>query len=147
VTPSRRSTGDGTDFTPTDLLLASIGGCTAIDVDILTSRRAGAEAFEVRVDAEKVRDQDGNRLTDIDVTVRIVFPGGEQGDAARAVLPEAVRRSHDQLCSVGRTVELGNPHRRQDRIGPVPQPCRVPRALECKAWLRSWCCWCGPISA
>ena len=30
-------------------------------------------------------------------------------DAARAVLPEAVRRSHDQLCSVGRTVELGTP--------------------------------------
>jgi uncharacterized OsmC-like protein len=102
-------TGDGTDFTPTELLLAAIGGCTAIDVDILTSRRAEPEAFEIRVDAEKVRDQDGNRLADIEVTFRIVFPGGEQGDAARAVLPGAVRRSHDQLCSVGRTVELGTP--------------------------------------
>jgi putative redox protein len=102
-------TGDGTDFTPTELLLAAIGGCTAIDVDILTSRRAEPAAFEVRVDADKVRDQDGNRLTDIEVTFRIVFPGGEQGDAARTVLPEAVRRSHDQLCSVGRTVELGTP--------------------------------------
>ena len=34
--------GDGTDFTPVELMLAAIGGCTAIDVDILTSRRARA---------------------------------------------------------------------------------------------------------
>ena len=33
-------TGVDTDFTPTELLLAAIGGCTAIDVDILTSRRS-----------------------------------------------------------------------------------------------------------
>lgn len=33
-------TGSGIEFTPTELLLAAIGGCTAIDVDILTSRRA-----------------------------------------------------------------------------------------------------------
>jgi putative redox protein len=25
------------------------------------------------------------------------------------VLPEAVRQSHDRLCSVGRTVEIGTP--------------------------------------
>jgi putative redox protein len=102
-------TGDGTDFTPTELLLAALGGCTAIDVDILTSRRAEPEAFEVGVDANKVRDEGGNHLTDIEVTFRIVFPGGEQGDAARAVLPDAVRKSHDRLCTVGRTVELGTP--------------------------------------
>ena len=35
--------GEGTDFTPVDLLLAGIGGCTAVDVDILTSRRAEPE--------------------------------------------------------------------------------------------------------
>src|ERR1700687_2996523 len=60
--------GEGTDFTPVDLLLAGIGGCTAIDVDILTSRRAGPEKFEVLVDADKVRDDAGNHLTDIVVT-------------------------------------------------------------------------------
>jgi uncharacterized OsmC-like protein len=101
--------GSGAGFTPTELLLAAIGGCTAIDVDILTSRRAEPDRFEVQVDAEKVGGADGNRLTDIEVTFRIVFAGGAHGDAARAVLPEAVRRSHDQLCSVGRTVELGTP--------------------------------------
>jgi uncharacterized OsmC-like protein len=37
-------TGGDADFTPTELLLAAIGGCTAIDVDILASRRAEPEA-------------------------------------------------------------------------------------------------------
>ena len=100
-------TGEDGDFTPTELLLAAIGGCTAIDVDILTSRRAPAESFSVDVGAEKVRDDEGNRLTDITVTFRVAFPAGDDGDAAREVLPQAVQRSHDRLCTVGRTVELG----------------------------------------
>jgi len=101
--------GGGTDFTPVDLLLAGIGGCTAIDVDLLTSRRAEPDAFEVRLDAEKIRDETGNHLTDILITFRIKFPAGERGDAARALLPDAVKKSHDRLCTVSRTVELGTP--------------------------------------
>jgi putative redox protein len=102
-------TGGDADFTPTELLLAAIGGCTSIDVDTLTSRRAEPESFEVVVDANKVRDEAGNRLTDIEVTFRITFPAGEQGDEARAILPDVVKKSHDKLCTVGRTVELGTP--------------------------------------
>ena len=102
-------TGAGTDFTPTELLLAAIGGCTSIDVDILTSRRAEPDAFEVSVDAEKVRDEGGNHLTEIVVTFRLAFPDTSQGDEARAVLPDAVRKSHDRICTVGRTIELGTP--------------------------------------
>jgi putative redox protein len=105
----RVSSGAGTDFTPVDLLLAGIGGCTAIDVDILTSRRAEPDAFEVAVDAEKVRDEAGNHLTDIVVTFRVRFPEGAPGDKARALLPDAVSKSHDRLCTVSRTVELGTP--------------------------------------
>jgi putative redox protein len=102
-------TGGGESFTPTELLLIAIGGCTAIDVDILTSRRAEPESFQINVDADKVRDEGGNRLTNIEVTYRLRFPAGEAGDAARAVLPDAVQRSHDRLCTVGRTVELPTP--------------------------------------
>jgi len=102
-------TGDETDFTPVELLLVSIGGCTAVDVDLLTSRRAEPDSFEIVVGAEKVRDTAGNHLTDLQVTFRITFPDGEQGDQARAVLPDAVRKSHDRLCTVSRTVELGTP--------------------------------------
>ncbi len=101
--------GEGDSFTPVDLLLAGIGGCTAIDVDILPSRRAEPERFEVLVDAEKIRDDAGNHLADIVVTFRITFPGGEQGDKARALLPDAVKKSHERLCTVSRTVELGTP--------------------------------------
>jgi putative redox protein len=100
--------GDGR-FTPTELLLAAIGCCTAIDVDILTSRRAEPESFHVSVEADKVRDTSGNHLTGIEVAFNIVFPAGAAGDAARAVLPDAIRKSHDWLCTVGRTVELGTP--------------------------------------
>jgi putative redox protein len=102
-------TGDGTDFTPVELLLVAIGGCTAIDVDILTSRRAEPDSFSVDVGAEKIRDAGGNRLTDITVTFRVRFPQGEGGDKARALLPDAVRKSHERLCTVSRTVELGTP--------------------------------------
>jgi putative redox protein len=102
-------TGAGTDFTPVDLLLTAIGSCTAVDVDILTSRRAEPDRFEIEVGAEKVRDGSGNHLTDITVTFRVIFPDGEAGDKARALLPDAVRRSHERLCTVSRTVELGTP--------------------------------------
>ncbi len=61
------------------------------------------------VDAEKVRDEAGNHLTDIEVTFRITFPGGAQGDEARALLPDVVKKSHDRLCTVGRTVEIATP--------------------------------------
>lgn len=105
----RFGTGGDTDFTPTELLLAAIAGCTAIDVDILTSRRAEPASFLVRAEADKVRDADGNRLTDIQVTFEIAFPAGADGDEARAILPDVVRKSHDRLCTVGRTVEIGTP--------------------------------------
>ena len=101
--------GGETDFTPVELLLVAIGGCTAIDVDLLTSRRAEPDSFEIVVDAEKARDAAGNHLTDLQVTFRIAFPAGEQGDKARELLPDAVRKSHDRLCTVSRTVELSTP--------------------------------------
>jgi putative redox protein len=101
--------GGGTDFTPVELLLVAIGGCTAVDVDLLTSRRAEPDSFEIVVDAEKARDAAGNHLTDLQVTFRIAFPAGEQGDKARELLPDAVRKSHERLCTVSRTVEIGTP--------------------------------------
>jgi putative redox protein len=105
----RFGTGGDAGFTPTELLLAAIAGCTAIDVDILTSRRAEPDRFVVRADADKIRDAEGNRLTGIVVTFQVAFPGGADGDQARAILPDAVAKSHDRLCTVGRTVESGTP--------------------------------------
>ncbi len=50
-------TGDADEFAPVELLLAAIGGCTSIDVDVVTARRAEPEEFAVTVSAESVRDE------------------------------------------------------------------------------------------
>jgi uncharacterized OsmC-like protein len=103
--------GDGgsVDFSPVELLLAAVAGCTALDVEYITGKRAEPVSFTARVRADKVRDDGGNHLTGIEAAFRTVFPDGEAGDAAREVLPSALQRSHDRLCTVSRTVELGSP--------------------------------------
>ena len=101
--------GDGDAFTPVELLLTAIAGCSAIDVDLITSRRAEPTRFEVTMDGEKIRDEHGNRLTDLVLTFRVEFPDDEGGRAAEGVLPRAVQQSHDRLCTVSRTVETGTP--------------------------------------
>jgi uncharacterized OsmC-like protein len=100
----------GTDeLSPVELLLAGIAGCTAVDVDTVTTRRAEPEQFEIEVTADKVKDEHGNHLQDIEVRFRVRFPEGDGGDAAREMLPKLVKRSHDEWCTVSRTVEMGTP--------------------------------------
>jgi putative redox protein len=94
-------------FSPVELLLAAIAGCSAVDVDVVTGRRSPAERFEARVDAEKVRDGGGNVLRDIRLTFDVTFPATEAGDAAREVLPRVIKTSHDRTCTVSRTIESG----------------------------------------
>lgn len=100
-----------TDFSPVELLLAGIAGCSGIDVDALTSRLAEPLSFTMTAAGEKVRDEDGNHMGPITVTVVVEFPEGEAGDRARDRLPDAVARSRDRLCTVSRTVQLPTPVR------------------------------------
>ncbi|MEO7448036.1 MAG: OsmC family protein [Humibacillus sp.] len=102
------TTSSGTDeLSPVELLLAGVAACTAVDVDTVTTRRAEPDDFEIEVTADKVKDEHGNHLTDIEVTFRVRFPDGDGGDAARRILPSLVRRSHEEFCTVSRTVMLG----------------------------------------
>jgi len=103
--------GEGVDpdFTPVELLLAAVAACGAIDVDYITGKRAEPESFDLYVEGEKVRDEDGNHLTNLRVVFDVRFPDGEAGDAARAVLPSAIERSRDRICTVSRTVALPTP--------------------------------------
>lgn len=105
----RMGTGDTADFTPVELLLAAVAGCTGMDVDFITTKRAEPNVFSLTMTAHKVRDDGGNRLTDLRLSFDVRFPDGPEGDAARESLPRAVQRSHDRLCTVSRTVELGTP--------------------------------------
>lgn len=101
--------GEDAQFTPVELLLAAIGGCTAIDADVATTRHAEPDGFTVTVTGDKISDDLGNRMTNLAVTFRVVFPEGPEGDAARAILPRAVKLSHERLCTVSRTVEIATP--------------------------------------
>ncbi|MFI9467181.1 OsmC family protein [Streptomyces sp. NPDC052492] len=103
------STDGGAEFTPVELLLAAIGGCSAADVDVATGRHAEPAEFSVAVTGDKISDEQGNRMTNLRVTFSVAFPDGEGADRARAILPRAVKTSHDRLCTVSRTVELGTP--------------------------------------
>ena len=101
--------GDGDTFTPVELFLAAIGACGGIDVDSITSKRAEPSVFRIRVTGDKIRDEAGNRMVNLAVEFTVAFPEGEAGDAARAVLDRSVQMSHDRLCTVSRTVEVGTP--------------------------------------
>jgi hypothetical protein len=59
--------------------------------------------------ADKVSDEHGHHLVNLVMTFDIEFPDDEAGRAARQILPDAITRTHDRLCTVSRTVELGTP--------------------------------------
>ena len=101
--------GDDPDFTPVELLLAAIAGCTAIDVAHVAGKRAEATSFDLQCHGDKIRDELGNRMTNLTVTVDISFPDGDGGDAARAVLPRTLEQVRDRLCTVARTVAVESP--------------------------------------
>jgi uncharacterized OsmC-like protein len=103
-------TGDDDRFTPVELFLAALGGCSGIDVDLVAGRRAEPARFVVRVRGDKIRDADGaNRLENLEVEFDVEFPAGPDGDRARAAVPRLIQQSHDRLCTVTRTVEQGTP--------------------------------------
>lgn len=111
VTNARGGTlviGDGSDadFTPVELLLAAIAGCSAIDVDFLTTKRAEPTRFEVEATGHKLPE---HLMTDLALRFDVAFDDDEAGRAAQERLPGAVRTSHDRLCTVSRTVEQGTP--------------------------------------
>lgn len=101
--------GEDESFTPVELLLTALAGCSAVDVDFITGKRVEPVSFDATASGTKVRDEQGNHLADIELTFTVRFPPGEAGDRAREMLPRAVQMSHDRLCTVTRTVVLGTP--------------------------------------
>jgi uncharacterized OsmC-like protein len=101
--------GEDSDFTPVELLLAAIAGCSAIDVDFITGKRSEPAQFDVVATGDKIRDEFGNRLINLSLGFDVTFPDDEAGRAAERVLERSVRQSHDRLCIVTRTVEAPSP--------------------------------------
>lgn len=94
-------------FGPVELLLAAVAGCSGVDVDVMTSRRAAPTKFEISSEADYVKNDDGNVLRNITVTFDLEFPEGEDGDKARARIAPAMKSAHDKTCTVSRTLEAG----------------------------------------
>ncbi|MGD7789245.1 OsmC family protein [Propionibacteriaceae bacterium Y1700] len=101
--------GAGVDFTPGELLMAAIAGCSAIDVDHIVSQRAEPEEFVATSSGRKVTDQQGNHFVDLAVEFDLSFPDTEDGARAEAVVQRSIDQSRDRLCTVGRTVQIGTP--------------------------------------
>lgn len=99
--------GEDPDFTPIELLLAAIAGCSALDVEAITHKRTTSTTFTVHAEGHKVRDDDGNHLTGLRVSFDVAFPEGPEGQAARDRVQDAIEMSRDRLCTVSRTVQLG----------------------------------------
>jgi uncharacterized OsmC-like protein len=94
-------------FSPIEMLLAALAACGAIDIDYIVGKRDEPMSFRILAEGNKVRDDGGNHLTDIVVTFDARFEDTEAGTAARDAMPRAVQQSHDRLCTVSRTVQLG----------------------------------------
>ncbi len=95
-------------FGSVELLLAAILGCSSTDADMMTSRRAEPDHFEVVATADKVSGgEDGNILRNIHLSFDLRFPEGEDGDKARARVGAALQTAHEKTCTVSRTVEHG----------------------------------------
>jgi len=100
-------TQDG--FSAVELLLVAVAGCSGIDVDYMTSRRAEPLRFDVTSTATQDKTDEGNILRDVAVTFRLEFPEGEDGDKARDRIDAALKVSHDKTCTVSRALEAATP--------------------------------------
>lgn len=101
--------GQGHDvFSPVELLLVALAGCSAVDLDAATTRHAEPEVFKVGVAADKASDG-GNHLENVQVNFSVRFPDTEEGRAASSMVERVLKLSHDKLCTVSRTLENETP--------------------------------------
>ncbi|HTA63447.1 MAG TPA: OsmC family protein [Bacteroidia bacterium] len=92
--------GHGRGMRPMQLLLAAVGGCSAIDVIlILKKQKQIIESFEVEVDGEREKIEDYNLFRDICLHFKI------KGKVDLDKAERAVKLSIEKYCSVSKTLE------------------------------------------
>jgi putative redox protein len=97
---SKNIGGEESGFRPTQLLLAAVGGCTAIDVImILKKQRQEIESFEVEVDGEKEKIEEYSLFRNIVLHYKL------KGKIDRDKAERAIQLSLDKYCSVSKTLE------------------------------------------
>lgn len=92
--------GENAGFRPMQLLLAAVGGCSAIDVLlILKKQKQEPESFEVEVEGEKVPVEEHSLFREIILHFKI------RGKVDREKAEKAIKLSMDKYCSVSKTLE------------------------------------------
>lgn len=92
--------GHATGFRPMQLLLAAVGGCSAIDVIlILKKQKQIIEDFDVEVEGEREKIGDYSLFRDITLHFKI------KGEVDPEKADRAVKLSLEKYCSVSKTLE------------------------------------------
>jgi putative redox protein len=92
--------GHGKGMRPMQLLLAAVGGCSAIDVIlILKKQKQVIESFEIEVDGEREKIEDYSLFRDICLHFKI------KGKVDFEKAERAIKLSMDKYCSVSKTLE------------------------------------------
>ncbi len=92
--------GHNSGFRPTQLLLAAVGGCSAIDVVmILKKQKQRIDSFEIEVDGEKEKVEEYSLFKDITIHFKL------KGEIELEKAERAVQLSIEKYCSVSKTLE------------------------------------------
>ena len=97
---------------PMQALLASIGACALMDVDVILRKKRLAYA-NLRVECVGARPDEGHPKPFLDV--KLVFR--VDGDVPAKAFEDAVRLSVEKYCSVGATVTKGAPLAFEAQVG------------------------------
>jgi len=92
--------GEGKGMRPRQLLLAAVGGCSAIDVIlILKKQKQEITEFDVEVEGESEKVEHYSLFRDITLHFKI------KGNVDQEKAERAVKLSIDKYCSVSKTLE------------------------------------------
>ncbi len=92
--------GHGKGMRPMQLLLAAVGGCSAIDVIlILKKQKQIIDSFEIEVDGEREKIEEHSLFRDIVLHFKI------KGQVDLIKAEKAVKLSIEKYCSVSKTLE------------------------------------------
>lgn len=102
----------GTTGSPVQHLLASLGACALMDVDIIL-RKKRLTFSNLRVECVAQRPDEGTPkpLLDVKLLFRV------DGDVPTKAFDDAVRLSVERYCSVGETIRKGAPISFEARVG------------------------------
>ena len=92
--------GSDLGFRPVETLVASLGGCSGIDVlSILKKQRQQVDEFDIEIEAERAKDQVPSLLTNIHLKFII------KGNVDKSKLEKAIQISVEKYCTVAKILE------------------------------------------